>query len=93
MKKINLLSIVLLFVSIGIFSGCDMRDPGDYNDEILDYYTEMDTQIANFMGAIWDENYTIEDLQAEYDKTSDIYKKNYDDLVAVEPLKRPWFSR
>lgn len=88
MKKINLLSIVLLFVGIGILSGCDMRDPVEYNDEIIDYYTEMDTQIANFIDAIWDEDYTIEDLQAEYDKTLDVYKKNYDDLVAIEPLKK-----
>jgi hypothetical protein len=88
MKKINLFSFVLLFVGIGVFSGCDLRDPGEYNDEVLDHYTEMDDQIVEFLGAIWDDDYTVEDLQAEYDKALDVYKKNYDDLEAIEPMSK-----
>ncbi|MBN2663661.1 MAG: hypothetical protein JXR68_08415 [Bacteroidales bacterium] len=89
MKKINyLLGLVAVFGLSLLFSSCGEQDPIEYNDEVLGYYTELDEQIAQFETALWDGDYSIEDLQTEYDKTLSIYNANYDLVKAIAPLKK-----
>jgi len=88
MKRINLLlGLVAVFGLTFMFSSCGEQDPIEYNDEVLGYYTELDEQIADFETALWDGDYTIEDLEAEYDYTMLIYDLNYDLVKDIAPLK------
>lgn len=63
------------------------KDPIEYNDEVLFFYTELDEQIAQFENYLWADDVTVEEMQQEYDKTMTIYEDNYDVLNAIEPLK------
>lgn len=89
MKKINLfLGLVAVFGLSFMFTSCGEQDPIEYNDEVLGYYTELDEQIADFETALWDGDYSIEDLQAEYDYTLLLYDLNYVLVKAITPLKK-----
>ena len=76
-----------MFVLTFVFSSCETIDPVEYNDDLMVFYSDLDDQIAIFEGALWDSEYTLEDLEDEYQKTKDIYDKHYDDLKAYKPMK------
>jgi len=89
MKKFNLLLVlVAVFGFSAFFTSCDMEDAVSYNDQVLNYYTLLDNQIADFENALWDEDYTVDDLQLEFDKTMKIYQDNYTALKEVKVLKK-----
>lgn len=88
MKKINyLFGLVAVFGLSLLFSSCGEQDPVEYNNEVLDYYTELDDQIEQFASSLWDDDYSIDDCQVEYDKVMTIYNTNYDLVKAITPLK------
>ncbi len=95
MKNANLiLGLIAVFSLSVIFSSCETRDPVDYNDEVLGYYSELDEQIADYATALWDESYSLDELQDEYDKTVQIYENNYDLLTEIKPMdKDPGFHK
>jgi len=95
MKKIKSLLAILLIAGSGIFLTSFMdEDPYAYNDNVLHYYTLLDEQIADFEEALWNEDYSVKQLQKEYDRTLEIYNKNFKQLKKIKPLKKdPGFHK
>ncbi len=85
MKTKNLLLLIVLFISF-TFSVKGQSDPIDYNDNILSYYTELDSQIAKFATSLAN-NASIDDLEDEYTTTLDIYNDNYQTVYDIDPHK------
>lgn len=84
MKKINYLFGLVAILGLSFLLGsCGEQDPGDYNDEVLNYYTSLDHQVVQLETALWDSTYSVENIQTEYDKTMDIYNTNFDSLKAI----------
>lgn len=87
MKKNVVFSLIAMFALTLVFSSCETIDPVEYNDDLMVFYSELDDQIAIFEGALWDSEYTLSDLEEEYQKTRDIYDEHYDDLKALKSMK------
>lgn len=85
MKTKNLLLLIVLSISFS-FSVKGQSDPIDYNDNILSYYTELDSQIAKFATALANDA-SIDDLEDEYATTLDIYNDNYRAIYDIDPHK------
>lgn len=78
-------SEVFLFIVFSSFK--PPSDPVEYNNKILDIYTELDNQIAAFETALWDSTYTISELDREYKLVYGVYCANYDELISIETIK------
>lgn len=88
MKKNFLFRLTIITALFLVVSSSGKSDPIDYNDEILGYYTELDDQIAVFEAALWNPDYTMKELEYEYDKVYRIYYANYDALKEIKPLRK-----
>ena len=63
------------------------KDPGDYHDDIVYDYTELDNTLAEFSTGIWDSTVTLEDLQDMYDRCQEIIDHNFQNLKDTKTLK------
>jgi dGTP triphosphohydrolase len=89
MKKLLIFSFVLLgMLSVSFANEYSKKDPMAYNDEIVNYYNTLDTQIADIIDAIYDSTKTIEDLQKEINYANAIVEMNLPKLKKMKKLKK-----
>lgn len=85
MKKFLTLGILLSFV-VFLNSCEEPMAPTDYHDLIIDAYSELDSEIADFSFAIWDTTLTVADMEEYFENCQALVVKHQPILAETEEL-------